>query len=361
MTGLELKKTMKINRIVLIPLFLFAAVMLSSCSGVLGATSWPGLTSADETVYVSYATEVYALNAGNGSIIWQYPQEANAQRNFFAPAAVNEDHIYVGDYSNTLVALDRATGTEEWTFTEGSGRFIASPLLTDDLVVVPSSGRRVYALTKSGQKAWDFATAQGSWAVPVSDGEVVYQPSMDHFLYAIRQDNGALVWKTDIGAAAVSSPALVDGRLYLGTLANEVIAVDAATGAIDWHFSADNAIWNQPFFHEGTLYFGDLSGSVFAVDADDGSVVWRKTVEGSVVAEPVFVDDMLVFVTETGNVTAMSLEGNNLWTVNINGKLYSSPEVVDNRIIVGVVDGENQLVVALDLSGSVLWSFAPSK
>ena len=46
---------------------LSASLLLSACTGAQVATSWPGMTVDQDTLYMSYASSVYAINANNGS------------------------------------------------------------------------------------------------------------------------------------------------------------------------------------------------------------------------------------------------------------------------------------------------------
>jgi outer membrane protein assembly factor BamB len=354
-------KKMKSNKLILVFTFVIGAMLLSACGGVMGASSWPGITATEETVYVAYATDVLAINAGNGTQVWRYPEKADGRRNFFAPPALNGEQLLVGDYTNVLSAISRQNGTERWAFDGAEGRFIGSPLVVDGMILAPSNDHHLYALNDLGQMQWKFEAGHGLWGSPAADGEVVYLPSMDHNLYALRMSNGQEIWRVDTGGSIVHSPELSDdGRIYVGTLANEVLALDT-NGNIRWRIPTDNAVWTRPTLHDGTLYFGDLDGTIYAVTADSGSVVWRKNLgSGAVVGSAVVLDDQIIFGTENGQLYAFGPGGESRWNQPFNGKLYSSPVISGNRVIIGIVQGDN-LVVALDSNGSELWRFTPAK
>jgi eukaryotic-like serine/threonine-protein kinase len=353
-------KKMKSNKLFLVFTFVIGAMLLSACGGVMGASSWPGITATDDTVFVAYATDVLALNAGSGTQVWRYPEKAEGSRSFFAPPTVNGEQLIVGDYTNKLSAVSLQNGSERWVFT-AEGRFIGSSLVVDDLILAPSNDHHLYALNNQGQVQWKFEADHGLWGTPAVDGEVVYLPSMDHFLYALRMNNGQEIWRTDVGGAIVHSPELSDdGRIYIGTLSNEVVALDT-NGNIRWRIPTDNAVWTRPALYDGVIYYGDLNGTIYAVNADSGSVVWRKDLgSGAVVGSAVIVDDQIIFGTENGELYAFGPGGEARWNRAFNGKLYSSPVVAGNRIIIGIVQGDN-LVIALDSNGSELWKFTPAK
>ena len=93
---------MKLKRFFPILIFLILTLVLSSCTGGSGsfrATSWPGVTVDQDTVYVAYEQQVLALRVKDGGLIWSYPAEPSARQLFYAPPAVSEDLLIVGGSS----------------------------------------------------------------------------------------------------------------------------------------------------------------------------------------------------------------------------------------------------------------------
>ena len=68
----------------------------------------------------------------------------------------------------------------------------------------------------------------------------------------------------------------------------------------------------------------------------------------------------LVFLTETGDVLLVNFEGVKQWTRSIDGQLYGTPTVGEDRIVVPVVGGE-ELLVTYDFRGNQVWTFVPPK
>jgi eukaryotic-like serine/threonine-protein kinase len=353
-------KKMKSNKLILVFTFVIGAMLLSACAGAMGASSWPGISATEDIVYVAYATDVLAINAGNGTQIWRYPAEADGRRTFFAAPTINGQQLIVGDYANVLSALDLQTGGERWKFENATGRFIGGPLVVDNMILAPSADHSLYALNDLGQQQWKFTAGHGLWSTPAVNGDVVYLSSMDHFLYALSLNNGQEIWKVDAGGSIVHTPELSeDGSIYVGTIANEVLSIDA-NGRIRWRIPTDNAVWTQPTLLTPPCILR-FEWNIYAVNAENGSVVWRKDLAaGAIVGSAVVIDDQIVFGTENGQLHAFGPGGEARWNRAFNGKLYSSPVVTGDRIIIGIVQGDN-LVVALDSNGSELWKFTPAK
>ncbi|MDZ4159627.1 MAG: PQQ-binding-like beta-propeller repeat protein [Anaerolineaceae bacterium] len=352
---------MKLNRLFLVLIFLILGGLLASCGNIMTGSGWPGLTASGERVYLSSGTQVMALRASDGILIWGYPEKADSKVNFYAPPAVIENQIIVGDYHNSLHAIDATNGTPQWVFNDNNGRFVAGVLVQDDLILAPSANHKLYALDLDGNLRWKYATKQALWAKPVSDGELVYQAGMDHHVYALRLSDGSLVWKTNLGGAAMFSPALSeDGMLFVGSLAKEMAAIKAENGVIQWRFSTAAPIWSQALLHNGTLYFGDTSGAVYALDAESGNPRWRMELTGPVISSPALMEAGVVFSTENGDIQALSFDGAKLWTRSVSGKLYGQPAVGDNLLVFGLVKGDN-LAVAFDFNGNERWTFVTPK
>jgi len=84
--------------------------------------------------------------------------------------------------------------------------------------------------------------------------------------------------------ASASQPALVGGRLYLGSDSGTVYSLDAATGCVYWSFQADapvrTAITIGANRHaKYALFFADTKAQAYSIDAKTGSLVWKTKVD----------------------------------------------------------------------------------
>jgi len=347
----------------LILILAVTGLLVSGCgTQATSSNSWAGTAVDEDTFYIANGQSVFAVRAADGSLAWRYPEKAEASRNFFAPPAVGEGQLILGDYQNTLHNVNISTGSTNWKFSQAKGRFEAGATLTNGVILAASMDRHVYALDLQGNTLWSFEAKNGFLGTPASDGERVFIPSMDHSFYALDIKSGKQLWSQDLGGAIITGAALSeDGVLYTSTLANEIVALQAADGKVLWRFAPQKAVWSTPVLHENTLYFGDLTGSVYAVDAAAGKQLWKVEKAGSaIIASGAVLTDGLVFVTEDGNIIKLSFSGEKVWTRTINGKLYSTPGVAADRIIVAVTKGDN-LVQAFDANGNEQWSFVAPK
>jgi outer membrane protein assembly factor BamB len=361
---------------------LLIGVFASGCtSSAASASSWPGFTLSEGTGYFSYGAQVYALDEKNGSLIWQYPQEANSSLQFYAAPEVGSDLVIVGDYSNTLTALDKQSGFEKWQFTAADDRYIGSALLLNGYVYAPNTDHYLYVLDENGDLKWRFKANGPNWTKPMADEEYLYLVSMDHFLYvfnfaydtadlAIDSDGSRTLvekplWSLDFGSAVVANPVIEDGVLYAGTIDGTLYAVNLEDQAILWSYHADNTIaslWGSPVLTTNSIFFGDADGNVYAVNKKDGTAIWPTpfAAGSSVISGGVSVDEKVIFATTGGKIFSIDENKEPKTLVTLDAALYSSLGFEDEKIILAPASSD-VLFEAIDANGNNIWTFSPTK
>lgn len=339
---------------------LILAGLLAGCTGLPTGTNWPGLAASADTVYLSNSSNVYAVQLNNGTMLWKYPEET-ARIMFYAPAALDgNQQVIVGDYQKTLYSINPKNGTTNWKFTQAASRFIGAALVTSDLIYAPNADFSLYALDLTGGLKWKYTTGQAVWAQPVTDGEVVYFNSLDHFTYALKAVDGSLVWKTDLQGPTVNAPVVGDGKIYVGMLDNGLVALEAATGKVLWETPTENGVYGTPVLKDGKIILGDLSGNIYSMDAGSGTGDWKIKPGGLIASNPAAFESGVVFTTEIGEVIAIDPAGAILWNRQITGQLNASPVVSSGLILVASFQGDN-LLTAFDFEGAQKWTFNPPK
>jgi quinohemoprotein ethanol dehydrogenase len=103
-----------------------------------------------------------------------------------------------------------------------------------------------------------------------------------------------LIWSSDLDTARgqEATPIVVDGIMYISTAWSMVKAFDAATGRKLWEFDPKvpkeklvdvccDAVNRGVAVYRGKVYVGTLAGDLIALNADTGSVAWKvHTTEG---------------------------------------------------------------------------------
>lgn len=348
---------------------LIGALIVSACGGRTLGTSWPNMSAADGTLYIADGVAVYAVDGETGTQQWQFPAEADRDATqFYNLPTILPDLIVVSSFHQTAYALN-PQGVPQWQFDSEPLRTTTAPSATSAAGqhVLLVAGNTLHALNaETGEEAWQFTAGEALWAPPASDGEVLYQPGMDHKLYALDLENGSEQWQQEFEGALASTPTLVDGTLYLGSLSSNVYALDAASGRVKWKLGTDNWVWSSPVVSDGTAYFGDLQNSVYAVDAETGEVVWQAEVDSAVRAAPALAGGSVFVNTEGGFVYSLdSATGAVNWQVEIDPetgeRLLANPILVDDLVLIVALNG-TQLVYAYNQeTGSLAWQYNPDR
>lgn len=99
-------------------------------------------------------------------------------------------------------------------------------------------------------------------------------------------DAPALKWTFKTGGPVKSSPAIVDGRVFIGSDDGKLYALGLADGKKIWEFTADGPVESSPLVLNGRVHFGSAGTNIFALDAMTGAKVWSFGLEAEVKSSP---------------------------------------------------------------------------
>lgn len=371
---------MKNKRFLIMITFGLLAILLAGCSGTATATSWGGAAVTDEAIFLADGNQVIALNPENGAVLGSaYPEKPTATRLFLSAPVLAGDQLLVADYANTLTSLDpRNITTEFWSFSGATAKYIDSPLVVGNIVVAPNADNNIYAIdletaqNKVDNALWVFSgdpieknekitKAKGAfWAQPVSDGELVYAPNLDHYLYAVNLATGEKVWKEDLEAPLVARPLLNGEILYIGTLNGDVFAINVNTRTLVWRNKVEGGIWSAPTLVDEQIYFGDQKGNVTIFDLNDGTILDTARLGSAILGSGIVLPDGVAFGKEDGDLVLVPFEGEKQWSMPVGGALYSNIASNGDLFVVVSNKGDNQLI-AFRTDGKQSWAYKPGK
>jgi uncharacterized repeat protein (TIGR01451 family) len=162
------------------------------------------IIAANDTLYISTAKGLYALNATDGSQKWVYPTELPLGHS----PTISNGVAYVGGFDKKMYAIDAFTGSGLWTFEAGAG-FETNPLVVNGKLYAGNRDGYFYALyvqgSNMGKLAWKYQTdGPILFSAAYKDG-VVFFASNDSYAYALNAESGAFVWKSKLPGAGFHS------------------------------------------------------------------------------------------------------------------------------------------------------------
>lgn len=269
---------------------------------------------------------VLALDARSGSRKWTHQMGGDLLYHwefdyFQSSPTVVDDLLYVGGGDGSLCALKAADGTIVWKAELGS-RVRSTPAVADGLVVVGDFAGYLHAFdAKTGTHRWKQATEGASIdAAPygfdrsalvaspaIADGRV-FIGGRDGFLYAFDLATGHELWRFDHKVSWVpTSPAVARGLVIAGSSDGRFVqAVDAVTGTERWRFRSRKPVWSSPLIAGDVVYIADYDGFVWIVDAATGREISNVRLGGVIHASPVLAGSRLLVGCDDGTLTALA-------------------------------------------------------
>lgn len=229
---------------------------------------------------------VYSVNAGTGIENWVYPSKTvpDADGNFqvlgevSSSVAVRGSLLYVGIGSDAnvppmfvtddthvgrVICLAKATGALQWIYPdvgeEARGSFLySSPLIFDSidtLAIGSSDGALIGLDPANGLAKWTefpdlgdpiYSSPAGAW-IAAEGIPMAFVGSQSGSLHGIDLRNGNRHWSYALLGSVASSPALAEGRMYVGDMAGITWAFSTRPGSGPDAFEG----WNQQLLPDG--------------------------------------------------------------------------------------------------------------
>ncbi|UCH88643.1 MAG: PQQ-binding-like beta-propeller repeat protein [Thermoplasmata archaeon] len=201
-------------------------------------------------------------------------------------------------------------------------------------------------------------------------------------------DTNNVLWtfnttNSNTGNGVYSSPAIVNGKVYIGSGGGKLFCLDLYTGAHYWNYSTGpfHGMACSPAVVNNKVFFGnDFVPQLFCLDATSGKKLWNFTIGGGLMrgiySSPTVTGGRVYFGTDKwndnddriyclpendpdgdGNITMSEI----IWKFDAPDKVWSSPAVVGDKVYIGMGDannaGNNKFYCLYASNGSVAWTY----
>ena len=151
---------------------------------------------------------------------------------------------------------------------------------------------------------------------------------------------GQVQWTFTTGGAIQSSPAVVDGTVYFGSVDGKIYAVDAVSGLKKWEYQTESWILSSPTVVDGVVYVGSNDGRMLALDAHTGNQIWAYRAPYPVATSAAVAGGIVYFGADDFNLYALdALTGRKIWEFQTGHQIRSSPVVANGIVYIGSMDG----------------------
>jgi outer membrane protein assembly factor BamB len=319
----------------------------------------------------------YALNEENGSIIWKINLEKSqlTTRKQFSTLEVHNDCIIVGSTQSRLYCLNLLNGEVLWQF-ETPDWIRSKPAVIDDRIFAACLNGTLVSFDIQGNLLWEKKVSThpiladltfkndnlfvgdsnlGLYCIDIL-GNIVWKRTI---LESFIDKNGSKIYSDTLsgGTYYQSKPTAVDGKVFFGTHAGLLYAVDFETGREIWKFEMGGSISVGAACYEGKVFAGQQGGERFfyCVDAEDGHLIWKKAVPGGWVWGSACVDDGMLYIpTVDGHAVCMEADtGNIVWMYPTAKSIPAEPAVDGDLVFFG--SWSNSVYAFNKKTGDIVW------
>jgi len=319
----------------------------------------------------------YALNEQDGSIVWDIRLEEPQlnSRKQFSTLEIHDDCIFTGSTQSRLYCLSRLDGRIMWQ-SETPDWIRSKPVVIDDQVIAAGLNGSLVSFDLQGKLLWkkkitthpilaDLTCKNNHLFVSDgnlgffcidSQGTILWERTL---LESFIDKNGCKIYSDTLsgGTYYQSKPTAVDGRVFFGTHAGLLYAVDSDTGREIWKFEMGGSISVGAAYYKGKIYAGQQGGERFfyCIDAEDGSLVWKKTVPGGWVWGSACADDGMVYIpTVDGHAVCMEADtGNIVWMYPTAKSIPAEPAIDGDLVYFG--SWSQSLYAFHKKTGEIVW------
>lgn len=249
---------------------------------------------------------VYAFEQSRGDVRWKQDMGRPAPSDVVRKG----DLIYVNTQGDSVVALELATGAVRWRFAPAPGprfgRFVSSPAIAGDRVVITSSDGNVYALNaRDGRIEWKNNIGAAMTSPVVARSLIYLGVVSEDRAIALSVDSGSRVSEAHLSGAVMSfMPPTVTDR-GLATATNATLEMWTANlGRLQWQAPAPAKFGRSPVMWHDKVMGGTVRGHVLGYRATDGRSELVVQLKG-VVTGLVGFDDVLYVGTQEGTLYAL--------------------------------------------------------
>ncbi|MFX1517962.1 MAG: PQQ-binding-like beta-propeller repeat protein [Promethearchaeota archaeon] len=320
-------------------------------------------------IIVSSDDYLYAIDGASGEQLWNYSADVTTVPSIGDLDNDGKPEVVFGDFLANVTALNAEDGSWLWDFPLADVGFIT---------------QRVYAPPVIGD-----VDADGKMEVVIGSASVSvpFIGAADNYFHAINGEDGSLLWEIYKGAHANSSiysgvtlgDIDFDNKLEViigaGIVDSTVIAFNGDDGSLIWSYEADSAIYGSPILcnvdEEPKLevIVVTLAGSIYVLDSGDGTLLWRKNFGGSIWDSPSIGDldsdsklEIILTISNLNKMISINAEDGSVnWGYEADGELSSASIAdIDNdgSLDVLIASRDGKVHAVFGSNGSRVWTYS---
>lgn len=209
---------------------------------------------------------------------------------------------------------------------------------------------------------WRFKAKGEVKSSPAIANGRVYIGSSDKHIYALDLKTGKELWSVLLDDAVEASPTLADNTVYIGTLSGTLYALDGGSGSRRWTFRtgaklAGGVNWFRDSGNRLRILIGSYDASIYCIDAQTGKSVWTYKTGNYINGSPALYGGYCVFGGCDAVIHLLSIaDGAKAGEIDTGAYIAGSAAVRGNHAYVGNYNGE--LLKASLTAGEIVWRYS---
>ena len=189
-----------------------------------------------------------------------------------------------------------------------------------------------------------------------------------------------ILWKVKTEGQVISSAAVVDGFVYIGSSDNNLYAINAFSGDVKWIYKTEGPVNSSPLVAQGKVMFLSYDGFFYALNQADGKLVWKFKTGGEskfkvkdyfngsfkpdfwdfYLSSAIINNEVVYFGSSDSNIYALDVaSGKLVWKYKTGGSIHSSPAIYKNSLVFGSWDSN---IYCLDAgTGLENWNYTTGR
>jgi outer membrane protein assembly factor BamB len=255
-----------------------------------------------------------------------------------------EGELDTGDWSPPTKIPTHSLSTDWW------------PMFHHDL---NNTGHSTSVAPSTDNILWNYATGESTMSSPAVYDCKIYIGSSDDRVYCLDALTGTQIWNYTTGYDVFfSSPAVADNKVYVGS-GSRIYCLDALTGAHVWNYTTGAGVFSSPVVSDGRVYAGSIDNKVYCLNASTGDFIWSYTTSDDVYSSPSLTNGNVYIGSDDSSIYCLNAtSGDYIWSYITGGGVRSSPSVVEGRVYVGSTD--NKIYCLNALTGAYIWDYTTS-
>ena len=163
-----------------------------------------------------------------------------------------------------------------------------------------------------------------------------------------------VLWKIPAPFGVSATAAIVDDRVYLGTINGDFLCLDRKTGKEIWKYrSIDDpdpeafapAFKCSPTVTKDAIFVGDEDGVFHAIHPQTGKRKWKFHTNGEIISSPSLSGDKVIFGSYDNSLYCLNAtDGKKIWSFETEGYVHCSPAIAGKFTFVTGCDEQFRVI-----------------